>query len=168
MHPAMIIFRDTLDGLNLIDHVDFDTNHMGNILDTILTTQESTLVINTKHSCLFSDHYLIQFEIVTNVCSYTAKEVAYHKAKNINDTSCAEDIRKSLADSDIQELDLDTIVALYNGTMSDVLDKHGPLKEKKVLDCPMVPWFNKSLSDEIRLKRRMKRSWQSDQKNTVK
>ena len=35
MHPDMIIFRGTLDGLNLIDHVDFDTHHMGNILDTI-------------------------------------------------------------------------------------------------------------------------------------
>ena len=44
----------------------------------------------------------------------------------------------SLADSNIQELDLDSIVALYNGTMFDVLDKHVPLKQKKVLDCPMV------------------------------
>ena len=47
MHLDRIIFRDTLDGLNLIDHVDIDTHHMGNILDTILTTQGSTLVSNT-------------------------------------------------------------------------------------------------------------------------
>ena len=31
-----------------------------------------------------------------------------------------------------------------------------------------APWFNKSLSDEIRLKRRLERSWQSDQKKTFK
>ena len=43
-HLDIIIFKDTLDGLNLIDHVDFDTHHMGNRLDTILTTQESSLV----------------------------------------------------------------------------------------------------------------------------
>ena len=35
---------------------------------------------------------------------------------------------KSLANSNIKELDLDSIVSLYNGTMSDVLDKHAPLK----------------------------------------
>ena len=39
MHPDMIILRDIFDGLNLIEHVDFDTHHMGNILDTILTTR---------------------------------------------------------------------------------------------------------------------------------
>ena len=138
MHPDTIIFRDTLDGLNLIDHVDFDTHHMGNILDTILTIQESNLVSNTKQDCLFSDHYFIQFEIVTIVCNYTGKDITYCKVKNIDHTSFAEDIMKSLADANIQELDLDSIVALYNGTMSDVLDKHAPLKQKKVLDCPTV------------------------------
>ena len=138
MHLDTIIFSNTLDGLNLIDHVDFDTHHMGNILDTILTTQESTLVSNTKQGCLFSDHYLIQYEIVTTVCNYTAKEVAYCKVKNIHHISFTEDINISLADSNIQELDLDSIVTFYNGTMSDVLDKHAPLKQKKVLDCPMV------------------------------
>ena len=59
--------------------------------------------------------------------------------KNINCTSFAEDFMKSLADSNIQELDLDIIVALHNSTMSDVLDKHVPLKKKKVPDCPTVP-----------------------------
>ena len=53
-HPDTIIFKDTLDGLNLFDHVNFDTNHMGNRLDTILTTQETTLNSNTKQGCLFS------------------------------------------------------------------------------------------------------------------
>ena len=59
-------------------------------------------------------------------------------------------------------------MALYNGTMSSVLDIHVPLKQKKVPDHPMVPWFNKSLSDEFRLKRKLERSWQSDHKSTVK
>ena len=64
---------------------------------------------------------------------------------------------KSLADSNIQAR-----------PMSDVLYKHAPCKQKKVPDYPTVPWFNKSLSDEIRLNRRLERSLQSDQKNTVK
>ena len=132
---------------------------MGNILETILTTQESTLVSNTKQGCLFSDHYLIWFDIVTTVCNYTAKEVAYHKVKDINHISFTEDITKSLADSNIQELDLDSIMSLFKGTISDVLDKHALLKQKKVSDNPRVPWFNQSLSDEIRLKRKMDRSW---------
>ena len=75
--------------------------------------------------------------------------------RNINHTSFAVDITKSLADSNIQELDLDSSVALYNVTMSDVLDKHASLMQKKVADCPTVSWFNKFLSDKIRLKRRL-------------
>ena len=101
---------------------------IGEIYWMLLITQESTLVINTKQGCLFSNHYIIQFEIVTTVCNYNAKEVAFCKVKNNNHTSFAEDITKSLADSNIQELDIDTIVALYNSTMSGVLDKHMPLK----------------------------------------
>ena len=150
----MIIFKDTLDGLNLIDHRDFDTHHIGNRLDTILTTQKSTLVSNTKQGCLFSNHYLIQFDIVTTECNYTAKEVAYCKVKDIDHTSFTEDITKPLADSNFQKLDLDSIMSLYNGTMSDVLDKHAPLMWKKALDHPRVPWLNQSLSDEIRVKRK--------------
>ena len=58
-HPDTIIFKDALNGLNLIDHVDFDTHHMGNRLDTVLTTKESTLLSNTKQGCLFANHYII-------------------------------------------------------------------------------------------------------------
>ena len=101
---------------------------MGNRLDTILTTQESTLVTYTKQGCLFSNYSLVQFDIVTTVCNYTAKEEAYHKVKDNGHTSFAEVIMKSLAYSNIQELDLDSIMSLYNGTMSDVLEKHTPLK----------------------------------------
>ena len=60
-HPDTIIVKDTLDGLNLIDHVDFVTHHMGNGLDTVLITQESTLVSNTKQGCFFSDHSTSSF-----------------------------------------------------------------------------------------------------------
>ena len=42
---------------------------------------------------------------------------------------------KFLPDSNIHELDLNTIVALYNGTLSDVLDKHVSLKQKKIVEA---------------------------------
>ena len=57
----------------------------------------------------------------------------------VDHTSFAEDIMKSVANPNIKELDLDSIVSFYNGNISDVLDKHAPLEQKKVLDHPTVP-----------------------------
>ena len=41
-------------------------------------------------------------------------------------------------------------LALYNSTLTQVLDQHAPLKRKFVPNCRWVPWFSECISDEIR------------------
>ena len=55
-------------------------------------------------------------------------------------------------------MQLDSLVNCYNNTLSDLLDRHAPLKNRIVTSRTMVPWCN----EEIKLakkERRAERKW---------
>ena len=52
-HPDTALFEETLDGLDLRDHVDFTTHHLGNSLDAVITSQDDPMV-NTGCKVNFS------------------------------------------------------------------------------------------------------------------
>ena len=56
-HPDTALFEETLDGLNLRDHVDFTTHHPGNSLQAVITAQDNPMVNKVVKGELFSDHY---------------------------------------------------------------------------------------------------------------
>ena len=41
-HPDTVLFKETLDGLNLRNQIDFATDHFDNSLDAVITIQENS------------------------------------------------------------------------------------------------------------------------------
>ena len=73
------------------------------------------------------------------------KELTFRKFKNI-------DIAAFSADIDWDKID--TLSDCFNTTLTDILDKHAPLKTRTMINRPKVPWF----SDDIKkLKRKRHR-----------
>ena len=58
-HPDTVLFEETLDGLNLRDHVDFMTHHLGNSIDAVITSQDDPMVNTVVQGELFSDYYWV-------------------------------------------------------------------------------------------------------------
>ena len=91
-HPDTVLFEETLDGLDLRDHVDFATYCLENSLDAVITTQDDPMVNTVVQGELFSDHYWVFFNITSSISMYQVKEVAYRKTKLISPDTFACDI----------------------------------------------------------------------------
>jgi hypothetical protein len=51
------------------------------------------------------------------------------------------------------------LVTCYNTTLSGLLDKHAPLKEKTITVRPRVPWFNVMVKEAKQICRKHERIW---------
>ena len=79
---------------------------------------------------LFSDHYWVFFNITSSISMYQVKEVAYRKTKLILPETFACDISQVIESAHLDHLNLKSSLALYNSTLTQVLDQHAPLKRK--------------------------------------
>ena len=59
----------------------------------------------------------------------------------------------------ITPLDLDVLVEDYTTTLSQVLDRHAPLKTKTVRARPKVPWYTSEIAEAKRRRRKAERRW---------
>ena len=49
---------------------------------------------------------------------------------------------------------------LYNSSLSEIMDKHAPLKKKVISDKLKIPWFNDTVAEEIKHRRKLEKIWQ--------
>ena len=87
-----------------------------------------------------------------------SKIVSYRKLKNICDTNLAEDLRTmSLQGESIEDL-----VTSYIAKLSEILDKHAPLKSCRLHPCHSQPWFMDRIKEEIRVRCMKKCMWKNN------
>ena len=130
--PDTVLFEETLDGLNLRNQVDFATHCLENSLDTVITTQEDPIVDTVAQGDLFSDHYWVYVNITNSIRTHQVKDDAYRKTKLISPDTFAGDVCQVIESVHLDHLDLTSSLALYNSTLTQVLDQHAPLKRKSV------------------------------------
>ena len=167
-HPDTVLFQETLDGLCLRDHVDFATHHFGNSLNAVITSQDDPMMNTVVQGELFSDHHWVFFNITSSIIMYWVEEVAYRKTKIISPDAFAGDISHELEFADFDHLNLKSGLALYNSTLTKVLNQHAPIKRKSVPNWKQVPWFTESIRDEIRKCRQLEQMWMWDKMNSDK
>ena len=63
--------------------------------------------------------------------------------------------------SNVENLDLDSLVKFFNSTMTLILDKHAPLKIVSVTPRNKNPWFTPNLLSERRKRRQLERTWRN-------
>ena len=84
----------------------------------------------------------------------------YRKLKNIVRENFQKDISESVEQLDLENLGPAECLHAYNNIMQRVLDKHAPIKTKKISsNKKRVPWFNSEISTAIRDRRRAVRIW---------
>ena len=87
-----------------------------------------------------------------------AKNIRYRQLKAIDFDALRQDVEKSelctREYSDINEL-----TSSYNSTLTSLLDKHAPIKEKVVVCRQRLPWFNSEIKCAIKTRRKAERKW---------
>ena len=165
LHPDAVLFHETLVGLGLRNHVDFATHHLRNSLDAVMSFQDDSIVNTVAQGKLFSDHHWVLFNISSSSSMHRVDEIAYRKIKFISADAFAGDISHELDRMNVDKLDLEPCLILYNSTLVKILDQHAPIKKKSVPNRKRVPWLTGAIREEIRKHRKMEHIWRHDREN---
>ena len=121
-----IIFKDTLTALGLTQHVTTSTHAKGNILDLILTEEESSIKFTfCQVGPFLSDHKLVSAVLNVKKPPIEKKSLLVHKLHYITEESF-----KSAFNEDAIDLisPVDTVLHLFNDELCKALDTIAPLK----------------------------------------
>ena len=133
-------FKDILDMFNMIQHVDFPTHIQGHTLDVIVTFQDGPLIKNIiSNEYDVSHHFLVDFDASIDLEKREENEIMYRKIKNIDPEVFKRDITEKIL---LTEGSFGDNVNHYNRNMRKIIDKHAPLKSRKIKSVPEAPWFD--------------------------
>ena len=131
----------------------------GHILDLVLARKpEDEFVRSVQVGDFVSDHRLVSCTMQALSPGWPVCVVQTRPLKLIDPDAFLADIRElpllvSLSDS------LGGLLQQYNDGLRSVLDKHAPLRLKKVVLRPIVPWWSKEINREKRKVRKAECIW---------
>ena len=158
-------FLKILDIFNLRNNVHVPTHTGGHTLDLIITRKESTTVRNVSADDVISDHMCVMFDMHDEpVCKNSVTE-NYRSLKHIDDELFRQDILDSNLVTSPPD-DVNQLVTLYNSTLSTILDKHAPLKQRNIARKRKSPWYTEATHAARQKRRRLTRKWKRTRQNT--
>ena len=129
-----ILFNDLLESFNLANKMVFFPHLSQHTIDLMLFETQSTIVSGIRQGHLFSDHYFIHADLCITTTKPDAKFVSHRKLKNI----CENDLVEDLRTMSLQGETIEDLVTTYNSKLSEILDKHAPLKICSLLFTTMT------------------------------
>lgn len=143
-------FLDTLESMNLAQHVTGPTHEHNHTLDLVITRQsDKVLLYQPKVGSLFSDHAPIFCSLNSIKPQFSCKSYTYRKYKAVDVVALKEDLSVStLCNDDFAHLD--DLVNCYNSTLSSLIDRYAPLNKRTVVNRPRVPWIDCDIKAAIR------------------
>ena len=122
-----ITFTHFLSELVLQDHVGFATYQSQHTIDLVITTE--TTEVRSGFTLL--DHASIIAVLMVEKCNKIKIEVSFRKIKSINPEEFKCDLAKFSKTFVSLDEPLDRLVHEYNTTLTDILNKHAPLKKRQ-------------------------------------
>jgi hypothetical protein len=158
-------FKSLLDSYDLQQHVTGPTHRSGHTLDLVITRINDDIVWNSSSPITavdkgLSDHFPVHFNLQATRPPQSCKTITYRKLKNVNIDILKQDISESVLC--LQPADtIDELVQQYNKVLSELLDRHAPIKSKTVAAGPRPPWYNTDIAEAKKLRRQAERKWRA-------
>ena len=158
-HPDTATFNDFYESFDLVNFTTYTTHISKHTLDLVITSSHK-LIKSIELGHFLSDHCFVDATLHVNRTEPLKKHIKFCKLKNFSSAQFHLDLRDCLEDQPEQP---DGQVEQYNTKLHEVLDKHAPIIEKKIMDTHHQPWFNDRIKNEIILRRKKERIWLKDQ-----
>ena len=154
-------FQAILHSCNLTQHINFPTHIHGHTLDFLITFSDFSGLRHIKNIGCISDHFAIacQFDLASPP-KYSAKQITFRQFHKINMTQIKHDIG-STTFVNAPSTNASDLHKQYIEDMSNVLEKHAPLKTKP-LRKPAPVWVTQKYREAKRLRRQFERAWRRD------
>jgi hypothetical protein len=153
-------FCTLLSSFGLQQHVSGPTHSKGHTLDLLISRSDDSFIQDIKvKDMLISDHFWLHCLVLCSKPGTMQKEIKYRNIKSIDTDLFKKDIQEStLANADGID-DVATLVKVYDAVLSDLLDKHAPMKERKFTIRKESPWFTSEIGEAKRARRKAERKW---------
>lgn len=102
-----------------------------------------------------SDHFAVM--CLANLARPSSASHRWVTTRKLKDVDKG-DIRTSTLLTSPEEA-LDGLIAQYNGTMGTLMEKHAPLKKKRVSLRPQAPWYSDDIREAKQLRHQLERQW---------
>ena len=145
-----INFLDMLDSYNLRNRVTFPTHIKHHHLDLVIEDQTDTIITHITPGLFLSDQCFTHAILDIVRPRPQRQTVSYQKFRLINHEAFRTDLHTAL--SSVNKPDLTKLVSIYNTTITNVLDKHAPIRSKTVKQSHKQPWFMDKIRKEIILR----------------
>ena len=150
-----------LHSFNLHQHVDEATHERGHTLDLVITRCDELEISDLEvHAPIISDHSPICFNLPMKKSSVVKQIKTFRKLKEIDIEKFKSDILNSVLHTCPAD-NIDDLVDQYNTVLKGILDKHAPESTKKVTVRVHTPWFNDSINEAKKARRRAERQGRS-------
>ena len=135
-------FLSLIESFCLKQHVCGPTHGTGHTLDLVHTRDRDSLAptVSSQDHC-FPDHFPVFCDLSLTTEYSRLQEVTYRKIKAINADCCIRDVSASVLCSTSATTDLDADVALYNTTLSTIVNMHAPEKTRMIPARPQPGWY---------------------------
>ena len=124
-------FYSMIDEFDLKQHITFATHKHGHILDLVITDKRHPPLLLGNGPALTgyvqSDHYPMCFDISCIKPPKSFKVIQYRNWKSLDGNMFSADLDDVCKSANLK-LSTDELVAFYNNTLSEVLNKHLTLK----------------------------------------
>ena len=87
-----------------------------------------------------SNHFLVEFIVSTMPIKKAYKSVTYRDIKPINNEQFCTDVKEVCMNN--QSKNMQEMMTNYNYLISEIVDRHAPIKTKQVKIVPNAPWFD--------------------------
>ena len=154
---------DLLESYNLEQHISKPTHKLGNTLDLLITRcSENTIHGQPSIDHFISDHAVIKCKLTFKKPPPPKSKIMFRKLKSIDLTAFQSDIESSNL-SENSSSNATDLVLRYNNTLSEILDKHAPLRSKVVRLREARPWYSEEIAQEKSIRRAKERQWLNSQ-----
>ena len=155
------LFMDLITSFDLKQHINVPTQCKGHTLDIIITRANEDFIKDNVYAKdmgkEFSDHYWIHAELTYQKPDAIKKEIEYRKLKDIDTDKFRNDICNSLLAKPENFNNVDSAVHAYNHILSELLEKHAPLKKRSFTVRKDAAWFTSEIGDAKRARRKAER-----------
>ena len=153
-------FLDHLKTHSLTQFVDKPSHRSGNILDLVITREDVISTIQVDEIAAISDHYTVFFTLTSKqVSSSKRQSISYRNLTGIDKDAFTSDLRESDSLRPTDYVDAESKLQNFNTVISDLLDKHAPVKHKSVPIRRNEAWTNAGIFRARAERRKAEKMW---------
>ncbi len=153
-------FSNLVNEAGFTQHITKPTHRDGNTLDLLLSRLEDDLVTEWD-VCdkLMSDHFFVSCNLQRKKPQpmKTVRKVRNYKEMDMQ--SFTEDLEYELVDNIPSNSSCNDLVNYYEECVTRVLDKHCPESTRVCSVRPRMPWYNQTIHEARRVRRRWENTW---------